>query len=369
MKPQPIYLPNKNYFAWPYEEQTQIKHRVLEAYSKVYISKLGANTDTLFVDCHGGCGVYIDDKKNLNYGSSIRVYQACEQVFSKRRTKNYIAISEQDKKNCDNLSKVLHDLKIKNVKVYCGDYNDVLNDEKLAAFYQSHPTLFFIDPFGYYDTPMSQMKKLMNSYGNEILINFMFDFLNRGIGVSSIDQDQLMAFFGTDEWRNAQSLSGLERESYLVNLYKKKLKETTNAQYVFAYRLCYPNKNQTYYYLIHATNHIDGISLMKSCFASINNGRVEYLGRRNNNYSLFDMDFFKQNEISNLLKNLYTGSNITFQMILEDIIEDTAVLEKDLRATLKAMEANGEISVDRVTSKTFRGLGGNDIICFHGGNN
>lgn len=108
---------------------------------------------------------------------------------------------------------------------------------------------------------------------------------------------------------------------------------------------------------------------MKSCFASINNGRVEYLGRRNNNYSLFDMDFFKQNEISNLLKNLYTGSNITFQMILEDIIEDTAVLEKDLRATLKTMEANGEISVDRVTSKTFRGLCGNDIICFHGGNN
>ena len=41
MKPQPIYLPNKNYFAWPYEEQTQIKHRVLEAYSKVYMSKLG----------------------------------------------------------------------------------------------------------------------------------------------------------------------------------------------------------------------------------------------------------------------------------------------------------------------------------------
>lgn len=58
----------------------------------------GANTDTLFVDCHGGCGVYIDDKKNLNSGSSIRVYQACEQVFSKRRTKNYIAKNSVMKK-------------------------------------------------------------------------------------------------------------------------------------------------------------------------------------------------------------------------------------------------------------------------------
>lgn len=369
MKPKNITLPDKDYFAWHYEEQTKIKHKILEAYSKVYMSKLGKNKDTLFVDCHGGCGAYIDDKNNLSYGSSIRVYQACEQVFSKRQTKNYIAISERSKKYCDNLLKVLQDLKVKNAKVYNADYNDVLNDKKLVTFYQSHPTLFFIDPFGYYDTPMCQMRKLMNSHGNEILINFMFDFLNRGISVQSIDQDQLTSFFGTDEWRNAQRLSGLERESYLVDLYKKKLKETTNANYVFAYRLCYPNKNQTYYYLIHVTNHFDGISLMKSCFASINNGRVEYLGRHNNNLSLFDMDFFKQNEISNLLKNKYTGRNITFQMILEDIIEDTAILEKDLRATLKAMEANGEISVVRVTSKTLNGLSGNDEIHFHGGNN
>ena len=98
MKPSEVMISDKNYFAWPYEEQTQIKHRVLEAYSKVYMSKLGANTDTLFVDCHGGCGVYIDDKKNLNSGSSIRVYQACEQVFSKRRTNNYIAKNSVMKK-------------------------------------------------------------------------------------------------------------------------------------------------------------------------------------------------------------------------------------------------------------------------------
>ena len=369
MKPNDITLPNKDYYAWPYEEQTQIKHRVLEAYSKVYMSKLGANTNTLFVDCHGGCGAYLDVNNNIYYGSSVRVYQACEQVFSKRQTTNYIAISERDKKNCDNLYKVLTDLKVKNAKIYNEDYIDLLDDKKLTEFYQLHPTLFFIDPFGYYDTPMCKMKKLMNSYGNEILINFMFDFLNRGIGVSSIDKDRLTSFFGTDEWLHAQKLSGIERESYLVNLYKKKLKETTNAKYVFAYRLCYPNKNQTYYYLIHATNHIDGMTLMKSCFASINNGRVEYLGKLNDSYSLFDMDYFKQSEISDLLKNKYTGKNITFQMILENIIEDTAILEKDLRATLKTMETAGEISVERVTSKTSRGLRGNDKIYFHGGNN
>lgn len=366
MKPTEIQISDKDYFAWPYEEQTKIKHRVLESYSKVYTSKLGINTDTLFVDCHGGCGVYIDEKSNLSYGSAIRVSQACEQVFSNRCTQNYIAICERDKKYYNNLVKVVKDSRIRNVKIFLGDYNEMLNDRRLAEFYNSHPTLFFIDPFGYYDTPMCQMAKLMKTYGNEILVNFMFDFLNRGIGVSSIDCKQLTAFFGTDEWKDAQKLTGLERESYLVNLYKKELKKITKAKFVFAYRLSYPNKNQTYYYLIHATNHIDGISLMKSCFAAINNGRVEYLGKLKDNYSLFDMDFFKQNEISNLLKNKYIGVKISFLNILEDIIEDTAVLEKDLRATLKAMEDQGEITVERITSKTPRGLGGYDNICFGG---
>ena len=56
MKPSEVMISDKDYFAWSYEEQTQIKHRVIEAYAKVYMSKLGARSNTLFVDCHGGCG-------------------------------------------------------------------------------------------------------------------------------------------------------------------------------------------------------------------------------------------------------------------------------------------------------------------------
>lgn len=364
MKPSEVMISGKNYFAWPYEEQTQIKHRVIEAYAKVYMSKLGAKSNTLFIDCHGGCGAYVDENNNLFYGSSIRVNQSSESVFVHRHTKNGIIICENDKKNYENLIKVLDDLNIRNISIFPADYNEVLRKPKVTEYYQTHPTLFFIDPFGYYDTPMANMSDIMRPFGNEIIINFMFDFLNRGISISTIQETQLTSFFGTDEWRKAREFAGLKRESFLVNLYKKNLKETTGAKYVFAYRLCYPNRNQTYYYLIHATKNIQGIGCMKDCFASINNGRVEYLGKKNNEISLFDMDFFKQNEISDLLKNKYEGRKISFQEIWEDIVEDTAVLEKDLRATLKAMEKQREIEVVRITSKTERGLSGHDQIIF-----
>ena len=79
-----------------------------------------------------------------------------------------------------------------------------------------------------------------------------------------------------------------EREKYLVDLYKCNLQKTTNAKYVYAYRLCYSDKNQTYYYLIHATHNIQGITFMKDSFASVNNGRVEYLGKHQDSISLTD---------------------------------------------------------------------------------
>ena len=40
-KPKKIAIDGKSYFGWQYEEQTKIKHQVLGAYAKVWISKLG----------------------------------------------------------------------------------------------------------------------------------------------------------------------------------------------------------------------------------------------------------------------------------------------------------------------------------------
>lgn len=366
-KPDKIAIPEKDFYAWDYEEQTEIKHNVLAAYYKVYSSKLGYNRNTLFFDCHGGCGAYMKNDNELKYGSSVLIHRVAEPVFERRHTNNHIIICERDRDNYENLNKVLKDLNIydKRIITYNCCYTDALSKEYNRTAYLRNSTLFFIDPFGYYDTPMNEMRDLMKPFGNEILVNFMFDFLNRGISVSTIDKKQLTSFFGTNKWEEAKKLSGKERETFLVDLYKKSLKETTSAKYVFAFRLCYPNKDQTYYYLIHATNHIDGISLMKSSFASVSNGRIEYLGKRNNEMTLFDLDHYKRYELTKLLKEMFPGEILSFTKILESIIEDTAALEKDLRSTIKEMEKKGEVLVNRIESaKT--GIKGRDEITFRG---
>lgn len=233
--------------------------------------------------------------------------------------------------------------------MYNDTFENVIAKPEIKNCYNKYPTLFFVDPFGY-NLNLETLSNLLNGHGNEIVINFMFDFINRFISFKGVE-DCYNKFFGSDEWKKAEKMTGNERESFLVKLFKDKIKEITKAKYAFAYRLCYPDKNQTYYYLIHLTNHIDGISLMKSSFTAINNGKVEYLGRRANNYTLFDMESYKLSEASSFLFNKYKGKTKSFNNILEEIVEDTAYTDKELRKTLKDSEDKNQISINRITSK------------------
>lgn len=162
---------------------------------------------------------------------------------------------ETDKEVFDNFNKIKEELGLK-ILTYNKPFEEVVTDANVANYYKSYPTLFFIDPFGY-NFNINILSNLMGTFGNEIIINFMFDFINRFTSVSNLE-GTYTAFFGSDKWKKANQMTGNEREQYLVNLFKDKVKEITKAKYVFAYRMCYPDKNQTYYYLVHATNHIDG---------------------------------------------------------------------------------------------------------------
>ena len=361
-KPENISIKNQNFFAWRYEEQTKIKHLVLKNYFKVWVSKLGSKNNTLFFDCHGGCGVYIDNKENLSFGSSILAEQTAQAVNSKRESKNAVIVCEVKKEYFNNLKEVVKfALPESKFNFINEDFNKVVINTKINSWYTKYPTLFFVDPFGF-DLKIANLKNLLNSFGNELIINYMYDYINRFIELPDLE-NTISDYYGCTTWKNALNLSRKEREEFLVKLYKTQIKEYTKARYVFAYRLCYPDKDRTYYYLFHATNKIEGISIMKSCFANINNGRIEYLGKRSDEYTFFDLDPFIVGEVESFLLNKFKSISISFDEIIEAIIEDTAYLEPQLRQTIRSMEKSQKIKIDRVDSKNY-GIKGKDIITF-----
>ena len=361
-KPEELYVNGYDFFFWPYEEQTQMKHKVLVEYFRSWATILGKYSTVNFFDCHGGCGAYLKNDTPC-WGSSLLVAIEADKLKQKLGRNVNIYVSESDHDNKENLKKIIKSHKLTTVlKVVEITFEDMVKNPNCIRIYSKIPSLFFIDPFGY-SLDYSLLEQIMRYPQNELLINFMFYFITRFIALPD-QAENFDKLFGCQDWRDAIPLSGVEREKKLVEVYKRQLKKF--AKYVFAYRLSFYDKNRTYYYIFHATNHIKGCNIMKSSFATLNNGKVEYLGQRNDFISFFDLDEVKTQEIKDYLLRHFTRKEITFDQIVDEIIEDTFYLEKDIRAALHSLNSENKISVTPVTSHTQKGLSGADIICFTG---
>ncbi len=360
-KPNKIQIDGYDFYFWPYEEQTKMKHKVLAEYFKVWATKLGIYKPVIFFDCHGGCGAYWDTVKHeASWGSSILMAQKAEMLRNDYGRKVCILVAEKDTENADNLRKVISFLKLGVVpQVSDGDFESKISRPEIQKYYRDYPSLFFIDPFGF-SLRYHDLQRIMSYPQNELIINFMFDYINRFISF----KDQEVNFnqlFGCEDWKEAIPLTGWEREKKIIEIYRRQLKRFS--QYVFAYRFSVFDKNRTYYYLFHATDHKDGCTLMKSCFASQNYGKVEYLGNRTGALTLFDLDEVRTIEVQHFLQNRYAGKTISFTGIVEEIIDDTYYLEKDIRAAIRELRENALVTVTPVTSKR-NGISGEDRITF-----
>ncbi len=230
-KPKEIPICGKAYFAWPYEEQTQIKHKVLKEYSRIWIAKLGSHSHTLFFDCHGGCGAYLSDDGRVHFGSSILVKQIGDEINNHRPYKTGVFYCETEKRYFANFEKVVKDAGDIKIKSFNECFEDIIKKPGVSIHYQRYPTLFLVDPFGY-NFAVEDLSGLMNSFGNEIIINFMFDFINRFISKPELE-GTLNRYFGSEKWISAVGLTGQQREAFLVDVFKEKIKEITGAKGFF----------------------------------------------------------------------------------------------------------------------------------------
>ena len=361
-KPTKRTLPGKEYFLWDYEMQTKMKHQVLVEYMRRWSEILSANSSVFYFDCFGGCGAYLDEDGTERFGSPFLITDIADELKEKKGKTMHVLVSEPDKDNYDNLVKIraVRNSPSGNPRLANKTFEDIIHNSTIKEWYRRYPSFFFIDPFGF-SLKMEDVVDIMLYPKNEILINFMFDYINRFINYESCDAkfDEL---FGCQDWRQAKKMSGEQRENFIIGLYRRQLKKFS--KYVFAFRMSYPDRDRTYYYLIHVANNLKGCSIMKSAFASQNYGRVEYLGYKQNVLTLYDLKEFRVGELEKYLIKQYSGRKMTFNAIVDEIIDETFYLEKDIRDTLKSMRSEGKIKTTKVSSKTDKGLRGDDEIIF-----
>lgn len=383
--------PNVDFFTWKYEKQTEMKHLVLFHYIKPWAEIRSSGYKCLnYIDGFGGAGAYHTEEdlkagiyRSNNYGSPIFSIKAIlKQQKNGRIKKPNIIIIDTDKKNLDNIQKILKYEKIKFKPEYKeGDFDKMVNDiiddvekEKGDLF----PTFFLVDPFGF-KIKMSTMERILKLKNTEVVVNFMYNAIQRFCNIKGLETT-CNELFGCEDWKKFIDKHTHEKEIELVKIFRNQCKKFT--KFVYPFKLNFPDKDMPYYYLFHLCNHYKGCVVMKDVFAKRNGGGFEYKGKKVQQ-TLFDS--LPSHKSGNLCHKCFleiTGNDNTcndcfikkfsnqkliFLDIIKEMIDVVPFTEQGIKTILQDLESNDRITVvpgSHRKGERRKGFVDDDIICF-----
>jgi len=366
---------------WEYREHTRVKHILLGKYLAAWIPILGKyNPRICYFDSFAGRGEYLHEKTGnvIQTGSPLIALNIADRLsgyFGKLRC----FFIEKDRDNFTNLENVLEREK-SNIKNWekidvIKENNEFANvaDEVFKYLEREGgslvPSFFFLDPFGFSGIPFSVVTRILSNPKTEVFFTFMVRDIARFIELPELE-DTFNSLFGTDEWKGILDFPQ-KREIALINLYRKRLHEVANVKYSWAFRVCTSEKVETLYYLIHATNNFKGHSIMKSImFKQSAQGDFAYLGPQDiamqSQMRLFDIHIIE--DLKKFLLQRFKGETIAYDKIQEEVCipwcSEPPYIDQHYRQALKELESERKIRIERVTSRTPRGLSGDDQITF-----
>ena len=261
-------MPTPTKTVWPLEPHTRAKHEILRRYLEAWtaILGLGGFKTIAYVDGFAGPGVY----DNGEDGSPIIALKAALKHKDRISADLKFLFVEKNTERAAQLreSVAAHSLP-KNFLVRIADgvsfeqgFRTHLLDPYKLKQRPLPPTFAFIDPFGWTKVPFDLVREILGNPSCEVLINFMYEEINRFIE----HPDQGANFdllFGTDAWRGVAKLSDARaRREFLHDLYRDQLRNVAGAQYVRSFEM--RNRNDaTDYFLFFATNSARGMEKMK----------------------------------------------------------------------------------------------------------
>lgn len=118
-------------------------------------------------------------------------------------------------------------------------------------------SLVFIDPTGWTGFGLRQIQPILQHRPGEVLVNFMFDHINRFLDTPDpeLSFDDL---FGGEGWREVIQ-RGARREDAIVTLYRERMKASGQFQFATSTRIKKPLSDRSYFYLVYGTRHPDGL--------------------------------------------------------------------------------------------------------------
>jgi three-Cys-motif partner protein len=362
--------------SWDLAAHTAAKLKILSAYLQAWFPIVGRSPSfdrVIYIDGFAGPGRY----KQGEDGSPIIALKAAigainDQIrkpfefhFVERRHRVAAALKD----NIKDLQQ-RHQTGLENIQVYIHPEKlfQAVYEELIRARLQAYPraaAFALVDPFGWTGIPLSVMSDLMKRPGTEILVNFMFEEINRFI--KHPDQGHNFdSLFGCREWRQAESMAGGERKKFIVDLYRDQLSQRCGARHVRSFEMR-NQRNATDYFLYFASNNRLGLSKMKEAMWKVDPGGGFIFSDATN----FDQSVLFQPEpdrhaLRRMIVERFANRRATIQQIENFVVDDTPFLDSHYKKVLATMESEAGLEYIDPPSARRRGTYANKagVIAF-----
>jgi three-Cys-motif partner protein len=358
--------------AYEGREHSLIKHELLKGYLEALLSIVGVSgTKRLaYVDCFAG--PWGDESESLA-GTSIaisleilaQVRETLEKVHKIQGLEFRAIYVEVVKKRYSRLAEYLSKNCPQGIECHAlhGDYS-VLQDDILKLCGERGFAFFFVDPKGWTDVGVPKLAKLLRRPRSEFLITFMYDFLNRAIGMSDYRKQvaEMLGDLSEEDYEQLDRLSSRERAEWVVRKYREQLKAAMGSDGKFPSRAFHADvlhkaKERVHYHLVYLTRHHKGI--VKFAEASEKVDLLQKVVRAQKKLDSSDQrSFFSAEELveqaSSAMANLddvkaYWLTLLTVQPMRYDearlagMLEDTGWLTGDFQDAFRELQAEKKV--------------------------
>jgi len=246
-------------------EQTYVKHFILENYLQELAIRIGFfQSDFVYVDCFSGPwknndAVEFHDTSirialdKLNYVAKVlkerRRHPRMKAIFVEENPSAFRTLTAALARHRDAVDAI----------AFPGTFEE--NIPRILEAVGKSFGFFFVDPKGWTGFDMHVLKPVLNHQPSEVLINFMFDFINRAVNWSNEQNEASFdRCFGTENWRTIRLLQNKDREEGCVQVYREVLRRLGPFTHTTSTRILKPHQDRAYFHLIYATRHLTGLT-------------------------------------------------------------------------------------------------------------
>ncbi|MGA2070278.1 MAG: three-Cys-motif partner protein TcmP [Sedimentisphaerales bacterium] len=358
---------------WDITPHTLAKHQILTTYLKAWMPIMShqshqigaAGGRLLFVDGFAGPGSY----KGGEEGSPILAIKSVLGHSHDFQIPVRFLFIEEDAERCNFLIDAVQKQKqqidrcskIESYLVKQGDCKKVLtsylNDlqnkgEKLG------PALFFLDQFGFSDVPMELITRIMANPVCEVFSYLNWGNMNRFL-TDETKWSSITSAFGSEEWQEVFKLEVSKRAAFMLETYKKAIKQRTHSKYVWNFAMCDEN-GTLLYWLVFSTNSLRGLEVMKSAMWKVDKTGGFRFSDNENPYQLALFASCTDKILAGEIKTKLSGQTLTVEQVKEFVLTNTpAYLFKE---SLKILEDAKDLEIISAPPKRRKGTFPDDRI-------